>query len=362
MHEHEFNTGLIAGEIHFENVFQFGVDIFKHAIVISVFVMIMMLLIEYLSVQNKGKWNRHFDRNPWLQVLIAALLGMTPGCLGVYLVVSLYVHRIFQFSALVAAMIATSGDEAFVLFAMVPEKALLITIVLFLIAVISGFMLMILPIGKSKMKVRADHLDLHDHDSDCKSFIPAMILPQLRRMTFERGVLLTGGLFFTVLLLSGGIGPAIWDWKRVIFLIVAVIELFIVSTVPDHFLREHLWEHVIRKHFLRVFLWTFGAFLIIHIGLEFLHLEDWIRQNYFSILVLAVVVGLIPESGPHILFISLYASGSIPFSILLANSIVQDGHGALPLLAETRLGFVRMKVANLIVGFVIGLAGIIIGF
>jgi hypothetical protein len=113
---------------------------------------------------------------------------------------------------------------------------------------------------------------------------------------------------------------------------------------------------------MRVFLWTFGAFLVIHVGLEFLHMEDWIRENTLSILLVAVLVGVIPESGPHILFISLYASGTIPFSILLANSIVQDGHGALPLLAETRMDFIRMKGVNLIVGFIVGLAGILIGF
>ena len=362
MHDHGSDTGLIGGEIHFENVFQFGVDIFKHALIITVFVMIMMLLIEYLSVQNNGRWNRKFDRNPWLQVLIAALLGMTPGCLGVYLVVSLYVHRIIQFSALVAAMIATSGDEAFILFAMLPEKALLITLLLFLIAVISGFILMTLPAGKRKMKIRADFVEYHHQDPECKSFIPSRIIPQLRRITFERGTLLLGGVLFLIFLLNGDIGSSTWDWKRVIFLIVISIELFITITVPDHFLEKHLWGHVIKKHFIRILLWTFGAFAIIHVGLEFLHFEEWIQQNHLSILILAVVVGLIPESGPHILFISLYASGSIPFSILLANSIVQDGHGALPLLAETRSGFIRMKGLNLIVGLLIGLAGIILGF
>ena len=203
---------------------------------------------------------------------------------------------------------------------------------------------------------------MHEHDADCKSFVPSLILPQLKKISFERGTLLAGGIVFLVLLLSGDIGSSTWDWKRVIFLIVAGIEIFIVGTVPDHFLSKHLWGHVIKKHFMRVFLWTFGAFLVIHIGLEFLHMEDWIQQNYLSILLMAVLVGVIPESGPHILFISLYASGSIPFSILLANSIVQDGHGALPLLAETRLDFIRMKGVNLIIGFIVGLAGIILGF
>jgi hypothetical protein len=362
MNDHAHDAGLITGDIHFENVFQFGVDIFKHSIVITVFVMIMMLLIEYLSVQNRGKWNKQFDRNPWLQVIIAALLGLTPGCLGVYLVVSLYVHRVFQFSALVAAMIATAGDEAFVLFAMIPEKAVLISVLLLLIAVISGFILMLVPAGQRKMKLSVNHMVLHDHDPDCRCWVPSLIIPQFRKMTFERATLLAGGVVFLLLLLSGDIGSSSWDWKQVIFLIVTLIEIFIVSTVPDHFLSKHLWGHVIRKHFMRVFLWTFGAFLLIHLGLEFLHLEDWIRENYLSVLILAVFVGIIPESGPHILFISLYASGNIPFSILLANSIVQDGHGALPLLAETRFDFIRMKGLNLIIGFIVGLAGIMLGF
>ena len=117
MHEHEIiergHTGLIGGDIHFENIFQFLLEIFQHALIITVFVIIMMLLIEYLSVQTRGSWNKTFEKNPLLQILIAAVMGVLPGCLGVYLIVSLYVHRIFHFAALVAAMIATSGDEAF---------------------------------------------------------------------------------------------------------------------------------------------------------------------------------------------------------------------------------------------------------
>jgi FtsH-binding integral membrane protein len=181
-------------------------------------------------------------------------------------------------------------------------------------------------------------------------------------MGFERAVLLIAGFLFLVFLLSGKTGPEEWNWQRVVFLIVIGIELFIALTVPDHFLRKHLWEHVIRKHLLRVFLWTFGAFLVIHAGLEFLHFDQWISQNMLGVLILALLVGLIPESGPHILFISLYSAGTIPLSILLANSVVQDGHGSLPLLAETRTGFLKMKALNLLAGLLLGLAGYLSGF
>ncbi len=364
MHEHGEieHGGLIGGDIHFESIFQFLMEILQHALIITAFVIIMMLLIEYLSVQTRGRWNGMFEKRPFLQILIAALMGLLPGCLGVYLVVSLYVHRIFHFAALVAAMIATSGDEAFIMFGMIPGKALLIMGVIFLVSLGTGFVLHLFPVGREKMKLPVNHMELHDHDPECRCFIPSQILPQLRNITFERALLLIGGLLFLVFLLSGNLGPAKWNWQKIIFLIVIAIQLLISLTVPDHFLRKHLWAHVIRKHLLRVFLWTFGAFLVIHVGLEFLHFEDWIRENMFSILIIAVLIGLIPESGPHILFISLFAAGHIPLSILIANSIVQDGHGSLPLLAETRTGFLKMKAVNLAVGLLVGVIGLLAGF
>ncbi|KPL17100.1 MAG: hypothetical protein AMS23_04315 [Bacteroides sp. SM1_62] len=322
----------------------------------------MMLLMEYLSVQSRGRWHGRFEKYPLLQILVAALLGLTPGCLGVYLVVSLYVHRIFHFAALTAAMVATSGDEAFVMFAMIPGKAVIIMLLLFLLAVISGLLLYLFPLGKRRMKLTVNHMQLHEQDEDCQVLIPSQLITQIRHIGFERAVLISGGLLFLVLLLSGDIGPDTWNWKRIIFLIVTSLELFIVLTVPDHFLGKHLWGHVIRRHFLRIFAWTFGAFFVIHVGLEFLHLEDLVRENLLSILILAVMVGIIPESGPHILFITLYATGSIPLSILMANSITQDGHGSLPLLAETRKDFLRMKGVNLLLGLIIGLAGVLFGF
>jgi hypothetical protein len=79
-------------------------------------------------------------------------------------------------------------------------------------------------------------------------------------------------------------------------------------------------------------------------------------------LVIAILVGLIPESGPHIVFISLFLSGSIPFSILLANSLVQDGHGGLPLFAEAKRTFVFIKLLKLLIAFILGGALLMLGF
>ncbi|MDR0941485.1 MAG: hypothetical protein LBM68_04585, partial [Bacteroidales bacterium] len=73
------------------------------------------------------------------------------------------------------------------------------------------------------------------------------------------------------------------------------------------------------------------------------------------LLVLAILVGLIPESGPHIIFISLYVTGVIPFGILLANFIVQEGHAALPLFAESKNTFFLVKAIKCCIALVVGL-------
>ena len=60
------------------------------------------------------------------------------------------------------------------------------------------------------------------------------------------------------------------------------------------------------------------------------------QEKQLIVLLVACLVGLIPESGPHLIFLTLYAEGTIPLSIFLASSIVQDGHGMLPMLAESQ--------------------------
>ena len=73
---------------------------------------------------------------------------------------------------------------------------------------------------------------------------------------------------------------------------------------------------------------------------------------------LACLIGLLPESGPHLIFVTLFAKGMIPISILLASSVVQDGHGMLPMLAHSRREFFIIKATNFSVGLLLGAAAI----
>ena len=169
-----------------------------------------------------------------------------------------------------------------------------------------------------------------------------------------RLVLLVGLGLYVGLLAGGALGPDAWGWKRVTLLATALFALFVSATVPDHFLRDHLWRHVVQKHVPRIFLWTLGALVVLAVLNEHLDLHAAVASNRWLVLVVAGLVGLIPESGPHLVFVTLYASGGLPLGILAASSAVQDGHGMLPLLAYSRTDFVRIKLVNLVVGLALG--------
>lgn len=340
------------------------ISIFEHALMITGFVFVMMLVIEYVNVQTRGVWHDSLKKSKWKQYLLSAFLGATPGCLGAFTVVALYSHRIVSFGALVTTMIATSGDEAFVMLAMFPGKAILLTLILFTIGIISGYLSdKFLPLKFLDKEIQLHKLTLHEEE-ECICYPPGggEILTQLRHCSFQRALLIAFLLIFVIGLIFGEMGPQNWNWIRITLLIASSISLFIVITVPEHFLEEHLWKHIVKVHVPRIFMWTFGALLVMHFVAGSLHLEHWIAANKLIILVIACLVGLIPESGPHMIFVTLFAQGAIPFSILIASSIVQDGHGMLPMLAESKRGFISVKLINLLIGFLVGILGYFIGF
>jgi len=65
----------------------------KQTLMITAFVLFMMVVIEYINVQSRNVWAEKLQKSPFLQIIVAALLGITPGCMGAFTVVSLYTHR-----------------------------------------------------------------------------------------------------------------------------------------------------------------------------------------------------------------------------------------------------------------------------
>jgi len=331
------------------------------SLMITGFVAGMMLLIEYFNVLTSGNWSRWLARGGFRQYVLAALLGAIPGCLGAFTAVALYSHGVVSFGAVVAAMIASSGDEAFVMLALIPRAAVVLTGILFALAVVTAFAVDFTAKQRVISWPRCEALVIHAKEEIAWS-PPAEIFAQWRDCSAARGVLSGTLALFAAAIAAGQIGPPAWNWVRISLIAVSSAALFVVATVPDHFLEEHLWRHVARKHAPRIFLWTLAALVLSGPVERFFQLGGWGQESRWLLLLLACSVGLIPESGPHLIFVTLYAQHALPFGVLLANSIVQDGHGMLPMLAHSRRAFLSVKAVNFSLGLAAGAASMGLGF
>jgi len=336
-------------------------NMFLKAIMITGFVFIMMVMIEYINVQSKGLWQKHLSGNKWNQYLVAGLLGVLPGCLGAFTTVALFSHQLVSFGALVTTMIATSGDEAFVMFAMFPKEATILSLILLFLGIVLGYLTDKFYHPKGILDNRSGHhLELHE-EAYCKCFQKDIIWSNLAHPSFRRILLALGIIALMTGLAMGWLSGGADIWIKVTLMASFGFALFIMLTVPDHFLKEHIWKHIVKVHLPRIFFWVLGVLLFMHFLMLYIDVEDWISNNSFVVLLIAVLIGLIPESGPHMIFVTLFASGSIPFSILMASSISQDGHGMLPLLAESKRGFLAVKIINMIYALVFGGLGLLFG-
>ena len=392
--------------------------ILQQTLIITTFVIGMMMVIEFINVRTGGLWSKKLQKSPWIQIIFAIVMGVIPGCLGTYTVVSLYVHRVVNFPALMAALITTTGDEAFFMFSLFPEKALLINLILITIAIIVATILQFSIKNKFiGLKDKEMSFPIHEHESCSHSHHHHhSIKKNIKNISFVRALLITLSLGVLTLVLSGIIdgshhlsllmggaseesvmhsiesqqdnkttslqdceeehhhchihgqqptansqqsmanghhhhdhgGEA--DWIRIILIILFVAILIIVIAAEEHFLEEHLWQHVIKVHLPKIFFWTFAVILCLTVLNNYVNIHNIIDSKPFIVLLIAILIGLIPQSGPHLIFLILFANGDLPLGIFLANCIVQDGHGALPLLAESRKAFLVSK------GIKVGLA------
>lgn len=381
------------------------IEIIRNSILITGLVVIMMMMIESLNIESKGLFFKGLRKTKIGQVVIASLLGSIPGCMGGFATVSLYTHRMFSFGALVAMMIASSGDEAFVMLAMIPEQALIIFAVLFVLAIAVGIIT-----DKIYDRVHAKKCGLHDHEecgvhADCDGFeVHEHVEPEhghaKRHFGWKRISMLVGLALFIAALGTGRLGHdhsaheghehdghvhtevcdhhnhahvhahdhghghtinlLSEDWMNVLFAGLSVIMLVVLIFASDHFVEEHLWNHIVKKHLPTIFAWTFGVLLVLGVVLHFVDIDNWISDNTALMILLATLIGIIPESGPHMIFVTLFAAGIVPFPVLLASSISQDGHAGIPLLAESKKSFAWAKLINCFIALAAGYAAMLL--
>lgn len=170
----------------------------------------------------------------------------------------MYAHGSVSLGAVVAAMIATSGDEAFVMFALIPRTALWLNALLVAVGIAAGGVVDLAAGKRPHGWPHCPALVVHGAEQPLR-LSRSRVLAQWRDCSAARGTLTTALGLFAGAVAAGWIGPPEWTWIRISLLVVSGASLYVVITAPDHFLEEHLWRHVARKHVPRVFFWTVAA-------------------------------------------------------------------------------------------------------
>ena len=358
---------------------------------VTVFVGAVLIIFGYINYKKGGALIKSIEKHKKWQPLLGALLGLTPGCGGAILIMPLYVRKSVTFGTVIATLIATLGDSAFVLISTVPLTFIKVTIITSIIGIITGYIVDYLKIGVKKSK--NPHTQAHDHKPN----------PELKHIGHEEGdeidielhhkqkahpetdsfghKLTHQGYVFYWAILAIGLVIAI---PR-LFLIepqsatlqTAIITLGAVGTALSIILmiagKKFLAEETHEEEEMKL---TSFKETLVHNAQDTAFVGVWVFVAYFAyeMIVIAVggepgggqegllavaigaLIGIIPVCSPQIIFASFFVKGLLPFGALIAQSISQDGDALLPLLALDKKAALLATVITTAVGFLVGSA------
>ena len=354
---------------------------------VTVFVAAMVFLFSWLQYATSGKFVDYIKKNKKFQPVIGALMGLTPGCGGAIVVMPMFARGYVTYGTVVATLIATLGDAAFVLIgAAITDSRFIapviaVHVISFIVGITWGYLIDLTGttprtpfgrFGKSKADSFAEESIEEDNVESTIASMPRETPDGIGYKILHQGytvwwiVTLIGLVFAVLLLVWAGQDP---DYELKLSLNPLTLDGFITwigllgttfsvilyiaqknwfaddteATIGDklHSMRETMVHSASETAF--VTFWVMIAYLVFEFSMLLSGIGEDDMAKYgdgiFAVLV-ASTIGLIPGCGPQIIAITAYTKDMISFPALTANAISQDGDALFPLL-------VRHKSASL---------------
>lgn len=365
---------------------------------VSAFVAVTVLLFGYVQYRTGGTLVRRLEENRRAGPLVGALMGLTPGCGGAIVMMPLYVRGSVSFGTVVATLVATAGDSAFVLLALAPRAALYAYGIALVAAIAFGYAIDRFGLGVGR--VDAAVASLRPAVSDGGVATPA-VGNRIHHYAEAEGCATDDGpthdSAFGRRVSRVALGA--WWLSAAVALVVGV--LYLVRGAPEVPLALGLsYAGVftvvgVAGTALSAFLYFVGrryvghghvgegrdtfesaAETLTHAAMETSFVTVWVVVAYlvyeyavvFSGVDIAGVaaaagvlapiggaaLGLIPGCGPQIVLSAAYAEGAIPFSALVANAISQDGDALFPLIAIDKTAAVVASIYTTVPALFVG--------
>lgn len=351
-------------------------------------VSISILLFGYINYKTSGSFIEVVSRNKKIQPILGALLGALPGCGGSIVLMPLFMSNKVTFGTIIASLIASMGDSAFLMMTSDFKAYIVITVISFIVGIITGYL-----VDGFKVEQR---LELHKHKKrvNTKSKVGGLrsssantcdikVHNKFYHISHEivHGIgykiylfLLISGFIFMVLAHSGlefGFIEAMHSFEEVIA-IVGIICSFIYMIMTKKVLENENFEE--NEHKLMslketiihsvseisfVIVWIFIAYIFYDIVIYFVGGEEALVKLVLGAGVLSVfagaALGIVPGCGIQIVVMSFYLKGSLPFAALVANTISQDGDALFPLLAMDKKSAMWATIITTIPAILVGI-------
>ena len=334
---------------------------------VSIFVALTLAGFYSLDRYLKSDLTRFLNGSSAVQVPLAAFLGALPGCGGAIIVVTQFVNGGLSFGALVAVLISTMGDAAFLLISRKPDIALLVYGISLAAGIVFGIAINWLH-GRDYMK--SEPCSLGDGPKDFPRLTSWMVMSFLALLAPASLIGILEACQFDLNPLFGTwahLAPVKWlgFFGALLCIIVWICQPLDSwsARFADHSEIKYLKETIVAEtSFVSVWV-IFGflsyEFLVYFTGLD-LH-AHFVELGQYGIL-LAIVIGFIPGCGPQIVVTTLYINGVVPLSAQLANAISNDGDALFPAIALAPRVAIKATIYSAIPAFLIGYGALSMGY
>ena len=368
---------------------------------VSAFVAVTVLAFSYAQYRTGGALVERLRENERAQPLVGAAMGLTPGCGGAIVMMPLYVRGTVSFGTVVATLVATAGDSAFVVLALAPEAGLYAYGIAFVTAVVFGYAIDRFGLGVGRVDAAVRRIDgtatdggavtagavatgPHDYEGDtcgheaaAPAYEPSLLTPLSHAAHALWWVAAAAALVLGVRYLLAGapdvaleLGASYAGLFTVVGIAGTTLSLYLYF-VGRRYLGDGRVGHA-RESFADAYdtlvhaametsfvtVWVLAAYLLYEYGVLFTGVDIGSVAAAAGLLapVAGALVGLIPGCGPQIVLAGVYAEGAIPFSALTANAISQDGDALFPLLAVDKTAAVVASIYTTIPALLVGVA------
>lgn len=292
------------------------------------------------------------EKARYWQAPIASFLGALPGCGGAIIVVTQYTRGMISFGSVVAVLIATMGDAAFLLLAREPLTGAAVLATGFVVGTLTGWF------------IDAFHgVDFMRAEKQQTSNLNNQVLKSqqsLNDTTKPATLSLLNNIWILLVIPSTIIGLALAfqiDTDRYFGPFAALEPTYWIG-VAGAGLCLMLWafslpengyvgqdqndmsaDMTLKKRVIKdtnfVTSWVVFGFLGYELAVHFTGsgIETWLQTWAPVVPLVAILIGFIPGCGPQIVVSTLYLNGVVPLAALYGNAIANDGDALFPALA-----------------------------